>query len=581
MPLLNLRTDLTSLRYGNDRPGGGNSGQPYMQFPIDTPNAPADLRAYYEANRNSLDFPVRGGAITQLVTGGFGVLSSTLDRERIQKFFKDVPRGTAFIQKQVGLQASNPRLQVANSLAFAGPALNNAVLPVTNVYNPLNTLAQVQVQGTGTHFNRHGVAPNIFQAPQQTYAYIVGNPENNTESTNRLAILRALKLIGSTNFLTNPDEVNSGGINPTLVDRLGISTIQNQLFNYAGGPGSVYGIGFTRIFRYVDTNVTKLSETVPDKQFSAGGKLAVSYSSIAFTYKQIAEQTTRQDGTLPTQPTIQDFRNQLPGNIPKTDYKVYNRASKFDGTGGLGLGNPGGPLTNPDPLKAKQGGTDLLNNLNPFYYNAAEQDPWTAGGDETKDIIKFTFECMSNDNPDFAVALMFRALLDGVIADNNQGEYSTYKYLGRGETFRTYQGFDRSIGFSFKMFPQSRTEVKPLYTKLNTLISQVYPDYSPQSNLLRGSVVRLTIGDYIYRMPGFLESVNVTIDNSTTPWEIKLYKNEDDVAQLPHVVTVNCSFRPIMDILPARVTEQRQSVALIGNVKNNNFLNRFPVVTAQ
>jgi hypothetical protein len=574
MPLINFKTDLTSLQFGGDRPGGGSSGQPYIQFPIDNIDAPPDIRRYYEANRTGLDFPVRGGAITQLITGGLSVISSTIDRERIQKFFKDAPRGTAFIEKQVGLQLTNPRIQVPNSLTFAGPSLKNAVLPVTNVYNPLNTLAQVQVQGTGAHFNRHGVVPTIYESPQQTYAYIVGAPQNNTEVTNRLSILRALKLVGSTNFLVNPDVIGGVGIDPTLVDRLGISTIQNQLFNYQGGPGSVYGIGFTRIFRYTDTNVTKLSETNPDPNFSVGGITTQPYSTIAFSYQQIAEQKTNQNGGIPSIPQIQDFREQLPGNIPKTDYSVYNIAKPFNGAGGLGIGNPGGPLTDPNPLVAKADGTDLLNALNPFYYNASATDPWTAGGRDSKDIIKFAFECMSNDNPEYAVALVFRAFLEGGISDSNTGEYNAFKYLGRGETFRTYQGFDRTIGFSFKVFAQSRNEIRPLYTKLNALISQVYPDYSPQSNLMRGSVVRLTIGDYIYRMPGFIENVNVTIDNSNTPWEIQLYGPlvESDVAQLPHMVTVQCTFKPIMDTLPARVTMTNPNVPLIGNVAKNTFL---------
>jgi hypothetical protein len=58
----------------------------------------------------------------------------------------------------------------------------------------------------------------------------------------------------------------------------------------------------------------------------------------------------------------------------------------------------------------------------------------------------------------------------------------------------------------------------------------------------------MTVGDYLYRVPGFLESVNLTIDNNT-PWEINL---DGDLAQLPQVVDVNLSFRPIMDILPRR-----------------------------
>jgi len=577
MPLINFKTDLTSLRFGGDRPGGGSSNQPYMQFPIDNADASPAVRAYYETNRTALDFPVRGGAITQLLTAGTGVISSTLDRERIQKFFNDAPRGTAFIEKQLGLQLTNPRIQVPNALTFAGPGIGNTFVPVTNVYDPLNTLAQVQFQGTGAHFNRHGVAPTIYERPQQTYAYIVGAPENNTEVTNRLTILKALKLIGTSDFIVNPDLIGGTGIDPTLVDRLGISSIQNQLFNYQGGPGSVYGIGATRIFRYTDTNITKLSDTNPDPKFSVQGVLARSYSTIAFNYQQLASQGN--SNYSPIGQPIQDFRTQTNDNdpvIPYSDYSAFNIANPSNGTGGLGIGNPGAPANRISYTSNLGGvGQDLVNKLDflgrSLYYNPSERDPWEVAGNESKDIIKFAFECVDNNNLGDSIALIFRAFLDGQISDTNQAEYSTFKYLGRGETFRTYQGFDRTIGFTFKLFAQSRAEVLPMYTKLNQLISQVYPDYSPTYNLMRGNVVRLTIGDYLYRVPGFLENVNVTIDNSNTPWEIVLNQylsmgvEEGDVRQLPHMVTVQCSFKPIFDLLPRKVSKANPFVPLIVN----------------
>ena len=211
-------------------------------------------------------------------------------------------------------------------------------------------------------------------------------------------------------------------------------------------------------------------------------------------------------------------------------------------------------------------GVDAVNALSPFYYNSTTTDPWTAGGSDTKDIIKFAFECIDNDDPANTVGLVFRAFLEGQIQDSNNASYNSFKYLGRGETFRTYQGFERSISFSFKVFAQSRQEMIPLYTKLNQLISQVYPDYSPTYNLMRGNVVRLTIGDYLYRVPGFLDNVNVTIDNSNTPWEILLNQFDDtDVRQLPHMVTVQCSFKPIMDILPRKESYSNPFVPLIAN----------------
>lgn len=581
MPLINFRTNLTSLKYGMDRPGGGDSGQPFKQFPIENADTPEAFKRYYENNRTSLDFPVRGGAISQLLSGEFGVISSTIDRERIEEFFKSAPRGKAFIEKQKGLQLSNPRTQVPNTVFFLSGDVGNTFLPVTNVYEPTNTLAQVQVMGTGAFFNRHGLAPTIYESPKNTYAYLAGAPQNNTEVTNRLAILKATKLLTSTQFLAKGNSVAARGIDPLLIEKMGISQFQDQIFNYPGGPGSVYGIGFTRIFRATNTKATDLL-TTDTKGFTIGGVNAPKgvsqpYSAISLTYQQLAEQSTR-DGRSAVAPRIQDFRAQTNnGNpvIPFSDYGVRNIANRD--VKNIGIGNPGAPNARISYTSTSADGEDRLNKLDAFTFNPTKEDPWSSAGSDSNDIIKFAFECIDNTDPSNSTALIFRAFLEGQISDTNQASYNEFKYLGRGETFRTYQGFDRTIGFSFKVFAQSRQEMRPLYYKLNALISQVYPDYSPTYGLMRGNVVRMTIGDYIYRVPGFLENVNVTIDNSNTPWEIVLnqYKDmgveEDDVRQLPHMVTVQCTFKPIFDILPRKVDYANPFVPLIAN--KDNWLN--------
>lgn len=558
MPLINFKTNLTSLRFGADQPGGGDSGQPFIQAPIENANTPTEFKNLYEATRTSLDFPIRGGAISSLVNGTYTTQAAIIDTERIKRFFKSAPQGTAFIQKQKGLQLTNPRTQVPNSFQFVGLSLDNAVLPTTQVYNEKNTLVQVGVQGTGAHFNRHGVFPNIYEAPQQTYAFIAGAPENNTGATNRLAILRALKLVGNTNFLVNSDQVYGIGIDPLLVDRMGISTIQNQLFNYQAGPGSNYGVGFTRIFRTTDTDAAK---STPTNGFTVNG-VNTTYSTVGFTYQQLAEQNTRTTNPdSPVQATIQDFRSKLPLGTPRSDYENLNMIKR------LHIGSPGAPNARVNYTDyGNEVGIDKVNELRPFYFNPTNTDPWAVAGGTSNDIIKFAFECIDNNNPANSVALIFRAFLEGQISDSNTAEYNAFKYLGRGETFRTYQGFDRSVGFTFKVFAQSRQEMQPLYRKLNQLISQVYPDYSPEYNLMRGNVVNLTIGDYLYRVPGFLENVNVTIDNTNTPWEVLLNEFDDsDVRQLPHMVTVQCSFKPIMNILPRKQAFDSPFVPLIAN----------------
>lgn len=593
MPLINFKTNLTALQYGLDRPGGGFSGQPYIQNPIEGPNTPTNIREFYELNRTSLDFPIRGGAIQSLVNGSYASYSATIDRKRIEAFFKDAPRGTQFIQKQIGLQLTNPRTQVPNSLTFAGLTLGNAVLPVTQTYNPLNTLAQVQVQGTGAHFNRHGIAPTLFESERRTYQYLAGAPQFNTPTTNRLLILKAVKLNAPGVFNPTYNDIINTGVDPETINRLGISPISNQLFNYIGGPGSVYGIGNTRIFRA--TNSQPVEDT----------RTGLAYSSIALTYSQLSQQSQRYNYT-PAHPIVQDFRAKLVNDgktpvVASTDYYTLSLENR------LKIGKPGAydrRVLYTDT--SKEEAIDKLNALNPFYFNP-DSDPWTADPENTNDMIKFAFECLSNDDVGKenasaqSAALVFRAFLEGTISDNHRAEYNTFKYLGRGETFRTYQGFDRSLSFTFKIFIQTRSEMAPLYRKLNHLISQVYPDYSPKYNLMRGNVVRLTIGDYIYRTPGFLENVDVSIDNSNTPWEIVLGSKanvqavndetsnilgefpptvepevESDVRQLPHFVTVSCTFRPILDILPRRQTYLSPFVPLI--VNKDNYLNLNPPV---
>ena len=82
---------------------------------------------------------------------------------------------------------------------------------------------------------------------------------------------------------------------------------------------------------------------------------------------------------------------------------------------------------------------------------------------------------------------------------------------------------------------------------------------------MRGNVVRLTIGDYLYRVPGFLNNVDVTL-NTDVGWEIALNEYDDsDVAQAPFVINISCGFSPILDILPRRENFANPYIPLIMN----------------
>jgi hypothetical protein len=173
-----------------------------------------------------------------------------------------------------------------------------------------------------------------------------------------------------------------------------------------------------------------------------------------------------------------------------------------------------------------------------------------------KDMIKFGFECINNDEQNKNLFLQFRAYLTNGITDGNQATYNSFKYVGRGEDFFVYQGFSRTVSFGFRMAVENSEDLAPLYKKLNALVSQVYPDYST-GGVMRTSLTRVTVGDYLYRVPGFIENVNVTI-NQDSSWEI------EDGYQLPHYADVAITFRPIHEEIPTRVTQK--------NVGNKNAI---------
>ena len=112
--------------------------------------------------------------------------------------------------------------------------------------------------------------------------------------------------------------------------------------------------------------------------------------------------------------------------VARSNYYIYNIAKPNNGQfSGLGIGNPGTPTDQVSEYltaRPNNAGSDLLN-LNPlFYYDytKAGRTPWEAGGDNTKDIIKFAFECIDNSNPSQAIGLVFRAFLEGQISDSNE-----------------------------------------------------------------------------------------------------------------------------------------------------------------
>ena len=275
MPLIDLKTDLKSLKYGHDRLGGGSSGQPYIQTNINRPGA--NLIGNFD------DGLVRGGAVG-------AAKASIVDTLRIGRFLTDFPKGPLFIVKQVGLQLSNPRLEakqlrtdnptsgggllrnVGNFIANIANKITNLVGP-TRIYNlGINTIAQVPVNAFGGHFDRHGILP--IQSDDTKYLAVA--QYNNNEQSNRLIGYRNKFELGDLKLNASQDRrvinrINSlfsilGAVTGTKMPSIAVNPAQLTIANYFGGPNSVYGIGNTIIKRYDFTEDGYKITLAKDKQ---------------------------------------------------------------------------------------------------------------------------------------------------------------------------------------------------------------------------------------------------------------------------------------------------------------------------
>jgi hypothetical protein len=659
MPLLDLKTDLKSLKYGKDQPGGGDSGQPYQQVNINTVDSGFNRFRMTKFD----DGLIRGGIVG-------ATNASVVDTFRIGKFLTDFPQGPLFIVRQVGLQLSNPRLEtkaipnvggsgfLSNIINSGINFLNKNSIGPTRIYNlGINTLAQVPVNAFGIHLNRHGLLP--VQDENTKYLAVAQSNNKGTaftgkglpkSSTNRL-VQKAVTLL--------PPQTQTGRLLDIIQSTLslfGVSlpNVQNRqiIDDYVGGPGSVYGIGRTTIRRYDYTSngINKqdpqekgkvnyigtlgLSQQYFSSYNSSLGIGGLNISSIPGLFgslfgaaaqivsKANASKNLRQynslDSNNPTNaPTNIDTatysgvngeikyisnNNKLllprptPGKtvpVKNASYQTYQNIIEskkltqnivyVDGK----QANQFGIYGNIDPNTKEKLGKTLLPNAtsNPIYTDGNKvvriNIPWDratreirvgsgkqdqinltplfksnagtigdsvfipgAGYRNINDLVKFRIQALDGDNPSLANYMIFRAYLTQ-LSDSTDASWNEIKYAGRGDKFYVYDGFSRKINIGFKVAALSDEEMKPMYQKLNYLMGNLMPDYK-EGLIMRGPLVRMTVGNWIDGQTGILNSLSYTIPQDS-PWEIAVNEpiGGEKMLILPHVVEVSMTFTPI------------------------------------
>jgi len=519
MSIVELQTDLKSLRYGKDRPGGGDSGQPYIV--TDIPGEIGELN-FGLGSTGFTDFLLRGGTLVAKRTVN--------DVSRLAKMFIDTKslNGIFFTAKQLMLSRSNVETQ-ASPIAF-----NNGI------YLPTSTVAQAGVNALGIHLNKQGIDPTGLTNLATGIPNILTQPKYSNVLDSRVIPLKKLGDGGNRLWDLTQGKIHKDSSNPKI------------LYEYGGGPGSILGtIGRTRIDRVSNTRGG-------ERSVSSTGRFKY-YNVATMTYSQIANikstASQRMNAKIgPSFTTLLNIPNKKKSNISKTlNYPKYNIEKRVN------LGNPGkignkssyviGKLNPVD--NSSMGPADGLNAL-PIY----ESNTGVIENNIKNDLVKFRIGVIDNDDPKKKTYIHFRAFINGM-SDSYSSKWSGTQFVGRGEELYRYGGFSRSVSLSWTMAAQSKEELIPMYQKLNYLASTIAPDYSSKG-YMRGNLISLTVGGWFFEQPGFIEGISYDIPDDS-PWEIALNDtigpsgsfSDDSVKEMPHRIEVSgFKFTPIQNFVP-------------------------------
>tara|TARA_R110002050_G_scaffold54902_2_gene124115 strand:+ start:498 stop:2408 length:1911 start_codon:yes stop_codon:yes gene_type:complete len=601
--LINLKTNLKSLRFGGDRPAGASSNQPYIV---------KDIPGGIGYGREGM--PLRSGPDFILRDGFLAPVKAITDISRLAQMFIDLksPRGLFFTLKQNLLSKASVKTQASFGLGYFGGAMNQGA------YLPIGTLLDAGLGWAGIHLNKNGINPvGSLGGPSganrnakggagalNPYSVVVNNSQEGYE--NRLVNLESFISTGTANDDDALNEAFSAITGPAAKFNYNPkATSENPdtpiLYSYAGGPGSILGIGKTNIFKHRPTynairNYQNLASSSPRYSgVSSGGVSTLLHGKSFRTYvnTELGTSNFLYPSSFINFVIKQDNNPQLTNSNPISkiigkapNYKTKNKAIR------VALGDPGQHFT----YNLTDRNTPERNVFNygvpAFDMNALDKITalklYESEGPNHSlpidDFVKFRIAVISNgaDKGKNATYMHFRAYING-FTDNYAATWNDVQYVGRGNVFKNYSGFTRDISMGFTIMATSKAELIPMFAKLNHLASSLAPDYG-LNGFMRGNMIRMTVGGYLYEVPGVITSLTYTIPDDTT-WEIAIDNEgnpDPSVKELPHRIEVSLAFTPVEDFLPSRqrllYNEEGELQAVgnetfisLNNGRNNNY----------
>mgnify|MGYP001284281830 FL=1 len=705
MPLITSTTNLNKLKFGvgnaGDRFDNGSSNQPYIRkdipgVDVDNPN-PTPI-TQLDSSGNPIYGNVEPGGLDILFRGGLNApRDAATDVSRLSQMLFDTksPNGLIFTANQNLLSRTSVQTEATFGAAYGRnvkpdfiKGTGGGALP-GGIYLPSSTLAQAGVGFTGTHLNLMGLDPT--------------SPNGITGQTGGISSLfgdgpgGGLRTYESVMAENNQMTVGKLNANPYITNNRLIriydqkqrrNNTDTEVIKYQGGPGSVLGIGDTKI-RFAKANFGGTLRTGRNNSLAVSSTDSDYFNGAVSTYAQQYKYTTLPSGQIAyATNNLSDkmglsFIYQIPGAnqslatnqsqvydmnmlsatytlgssfgegsgddargvyavnsiTNKSNSAVYNAAQLASAPNNAGLGNDfrekvlstlgegGVPLTTDNSAfspfknvlslspnyktknrnrrvnygdpgsnspKIRTGVNRAASGRLNYGIKASDmvaldkitaQTMYVGSGPNNEagtlainDFCKFRIAAIDN-SPDAggnAVYMHFRAFIDS-FSDSYGATWNPTQFSGRGDKLYNYSGFDRTINLAFTVYAQSKAELIPMYKKLNYLASTMTPDYNT-AGFMRGNLVRLTLGGYLYEQPGFIQGFTYEVPQEAS-WEIAINeegKSDPSVKELPFMIKVTgMTFKPIQKFIPAKadsLTDPTQKyIALANNGSTTNY----------
>ena len=490
-PLITLKTDWRSLKFSDF------GEKPYVQH--DLPSLEGSGRKTNQINARTNDLE----RFTKLLTRKPGL--------KFQGNQALLQQADTINDLKKGVQKGFKGFDLKKLKDKAIDTIKNNAMATTAIF------AQVPLNGTGTHFINNGGSTYLKSGGQPTEGSAFGD------------------------FLRNSLGSGVGSIDGAS------SALSGDVIGspYGGGGLQANHKDEKKSVLDIDDNKTYLTKKVIKdgaKYPSAPPSLPVSTDGFKQADKSVHYREGDVSGLSQFAITDSDANNLKEKYGEKKDF-LEERSDSFDSSYDLvdQTNDKKNYLTSPLYIQSrlKLGDQGNQNTEGVDELNKLEVSTESLLGKDAVDIIPFEFNVREAGGA--SKYLYFRAHLDS-FDDNFSGDWSGTKYIGRAEEFFTYQGFKRDISFSFKLAAFSKQELIPLYKKLNALVGSTAPTYGQNGQFMRGTLTRVTVGDYISKLNGFISSVGLSWDKNY-PWEIDLYN--ENYLRVPHLLNVSIAFTPI------------------------------------